>query len=353
MISLICGNVDVIPLRTGSVHAVIVSVPYYGQRDYEIKGQIGAEATAAEYIMRIAVATADIWRVLRDDGSLWLNVGDAYAKRTEDLWGQALEPKQLIGIPFHIMRQLQKLGWIVRSFNIWTKPNAMPEPSRDRPGRDYEAVMQLTKRPSGYFYDAEAVRQNNGRRNLRQTWSIPTRGYSGPHVAPFPPDLVKLCMKAATPEGGVCSLCGAPFQRQTRKGAFVRTRWAAGDDKTLAAQRQARGDGSGPDATSAMVRGGYYRKETIGWVPGCECNADPKPAVVLDPCVGSGTVLEVARELGRDGIGVDLSWDILTGDARRRLYLDRLYEWNSGNAIGGAETAVDTLPLFKGFENES
>ncbi len=167
-------------LNAGSVQCVVTSPPYFGLRDYGAPGQIGLEKTPAEYVAALVAVFAEVWRVLRDDGTVWLNLGDSYAgsgrgptghngignhetrqgfhsPKVRDLEG--LKPKDLIGIPWRVAFALQDAGWYLRSDIIWAKPNCMPESVTDRPTRSHEYLFLLTKKPN-YYYDADAIRED-------------------------------------------------------------------------------------------------------------------------------------------------------------------------------------------------
>jgi DNA modification methylase len=214
-------------LADESLHCIVTSPPYFGLRDYGMDGQIGLEETPEEYVQELVEVFRSARRVLRDDGTLWLNLGDSYGKG-----------KQLLGIPWRVALALQADGWVLRSSIIWHKPNPMPEgTARDRPTRAFEDMFLLAKSPR-YYYDAAAVEEraaqpigkpkltgqhkadangftmngksnsslgsNQGRplRNLRNVWTIPPRPFKGAHFAVFPPALVEPCIKAGCPEGG-------------------------------------------------------------------------------------------------------------------------------------------------------
>jgi DNA modification methylase len=282
-------------LPDASVHCCVTSPPYWGLRDYGHDGQIGLESTPEAYVARMVEVFREVRRVLRDDGTLWLNLGDSYAAggtgrrdtageyadRRAEAFGSGrgngngakdyaqrlvpdgLKPKDLVGIPWRVAFALQADGWWLRQDIIWHKPNPMPESVRDRCTKAHEYVFMLTK-SQRYFYDAEAVSEaakhqdakgipyatrrvldgtvtEIGRqertydakptRNRRSVWTITTKPYRGAHFAVMPPDLVEPCIKAGCPEGGT----------------------------------------------------------------------------VLDPFAGSGTTLAVAAQLGRSGIGCELN----------------------------------------------
>jgi len=244
-------------LPDGFVNTCVTSPPYWGLRDYGVDGQLGAEPSPEEYIERMVAIFREVRRVLRDDGTLWLNLGDSYVgtghkgqhrdpKYAQGRNGQAralnnkvdgLKPKNLVGIPWRVAFALQADGWYLRSDIIWHKPNAMPESVKDRPTKAHEYIFLLTKKPR-YYYDADAIRephvqkdrrgsrrvtyeikakgeqhapsksagylgQNPKGRNKRTVWTVPTRPYKGAHFAVFPPDLIEPCILAGAPEGGI------------------------------------------------------------------------------------------------------------------------------------------------------
>jgi DNA modification methylase len=240
-------------LPDGSVHCVVTSPPYWGLRDYGQYGQIGLEDTPEAYTARMVEVFREVRRVLRDDGTLWLNLGDSYNTssgfsraspeyfREGRVGGSAdkkaithdiLKPKDLVGIPWRIAFALQADGWWLRQDIIWHKPNPMPESVTDRCTKAHEYVFLLTK-SARYFYDAEAIKEEaTGRdpgnvnehkhagqamaetkaglanigasetRNKRSVWTISTKPFSGAHFAVMPPDLVEPCVLAGCPEGG-------------------------------------------------------------------------------------------------------------------------------------------------------
>lgn len=249
-------------LEDQSVQTVVTSPPYWGLRDYGIDGQIGAEPELADFIKRLVEVFAEVRRVLREDGTLWLNIGDGFTSGGRT-WRQAdkklpargmsyrpatpqgLKPKDLLGVPWRLAFALQEDGWYLRSDIVWAKPNGNPESVKDRPTRSHEFVFLLTK-SERYFYDHDAVKQptDDGKtlKAMRSVWNINTEPFPDAHFACFPTKLVEPCVKAGS---------------------------RAGD-------------------------------------------------VVLDPFFGSGTVGEVARNLGRDFVGIELNEEYV-GVACRRL----------------------------------
>lgn len=249
-------------MEAGSVQTAITSPPYFGLRDYGVDGQIGLEETPAAYVAKLVDVFREVRRVLRDDGTVWLNLGDSYAgagysnhyntggaQRSEGgkqrhLLQTGKGNKQLLGIPFRVAFALQEDGWILRADIIWAKSNPMPESVKDRPTKAHEYIFLLSKQPR-YYYDAEAVREPlaettlernqygrprdqhkhfaNGQkhsndnmpshhrdmnctpagRNRRSVWTVSTTPYKGAHFAVFPPKLIEPCVLAGCPTGGV------------------------------------------------------------------------------------------------------------------------------------------------------
>lgn len=203
-------------LPSESVQCVVTSPPYWGLRDYDLPNQIGLEPTLPQFINKLVAVFGEVRRVLRDDGVLWLNIGDGYtsggrAYRAPDKKNPAramdirpdtpegLKPKDLLGIPWRLAFALQDDGWYLRTDIIWNKPNAMPESVRDRPTRAHEYVFMMTK-SLRYHYDREAVRESNGR-NRRSVWPVNTQPFPGAHFATFPPALIEPAILSATDPG--------------------------------------------------------------------------------------------------------------------------------------------------------
>lgn len=206
-------------LPSESVQSVVTSPPYWGLRDYGISGQIGLEPTLPQFINNLVAVFKEVKRVLRNDGSLWLNIGDGYTSgnrgwRAPDKKNPAramdvrpdtpegLKPKDLLGIPWRLAFALQDDGWYLRSDIVWHKPNAMPESVKDRPTRAHEYLFLLSK-SERYYYNSDAVKEGNGdgRRNRRSVWNVCTQPFSEAHFATFPPALVEPCILAGTRRG--------------------------------------------------------------------------------------------------------------------------------------------------------
>jgi DNA modification methylase len=320
-----------------SVHCIITSPPYWGLRDYGIEGQIGIEPSPEEYVQKIVAVLREARRVLRDDGTMWLNLGDCYA-RSRSTWG--LKAKDLVGIPWRVAFALQADGWYLRSDIVWAKPNPMPESVRDRPTKSHEHVFLLSKQ-ARYYYDADAIREpyaestfrraksmdnaaarkdngtaiyqrdltaerqtkafskvtETGGRNRRDVWRIATQATPEAHFATFPEALVEPCIKAGTSERGCCPECGAPWRRVTERGENTGKNGRYDASETTLRN----------DAAKHSGRIGETPVHTVGWQPSCTCGCEVTiPCVVLDPFAGSGTVNLVAHGLGRSSVGIEL-----------------------------------------------
>jgi site-specific DNA-methyltransferase (cytosine-N4-specific) len=199
-----------------SVQTVVTSPPYWSLRDYEADGQIGMAEPLPVFIKSLVATFDEVHRVLSDDGTVWVNIGDSYTSgnrgwRAPDRKNPAramavrpptpdgLKSKDLIGVPWRFAFAMQEAGWYLRSDIIWNKPNCQPESVRDRPTRSYEHIFLFTK-SERYEYDLDAVKGPNGRR-LRDVWDINTQGYPGAHFATFPEELVRRCLLIGSSEG--------------------------------------------------------------------------------------------------------------------------------------------------------
>ncbi len=260
---LIQADARSLPLVDGCVDCVVTSPPYFGLRDYGISNQIGLERTPAAYVETLVYVFRAVRRVLKDAGTAWLNLGDSYSSgnsgmngtgsstlqsstsRCNPTWIQGQRqrdgfgaPKNLLGIPWRVAFALQADGWYLRSDIIWSKPNPMPESVTDRPTKAHEYLFLLTK-SERYFFDAAAIQEpqtsagfsgfsdkstakwakgiggdgkpltsqrnavNDGMRNKRSVWTIPTMPYAGAHFATMPEKLVEPCILAGCPMGGL------------------------------------------------------------------------------------------------------------------------------------------------------
>ena len=384
-------------LPDGSVHCCVTSPPYWGLRDYGVDGQLGLEPTPELYVAHLVEIFAEVRRVLRDDGTLWLNLGDSYAtnpgngrggesvdgglphRSGQDKSRAGLKPKDLVGIPWRVAFALQADGWYLRSDIIWAKPNPMPESVRDRPTKSHEYIFLLAK-SQRYYYDADAIRENGtgteydrtkrarGRmtgtrylvegkgqevagdsfgvgsttRNKRSVWTVSTKPFRGAHFATFPPDLIEPCILAGTSERGCCPKCGAQWERVVERDAeYTDDNGGFGEhgSKWHDKDKQSSGHRIQKNMNALRAQGRdhdnpFPSRTTLGWRPTCSCGREPVPSTVLDPFLGAGTSLVVAVKHLRSGIGIELNPTYLNDIARPRI---------------DAEIAAIQLPLLEGM----
>ena len=215
---LVCGDSEkaLASVPDGVFQTCVTSPPYWSLRDYNIPGQIGLESSVSDYINHLVKIFAELRRTLRDDGTLWVNIGDSYtsggrtwratdkknpirAMQVRPPTPDGLKPKDLIGVLWQLAFALQKQGWYLRADIIWNKPNCQPESVKDRPTRSHEYVFLFSK-SEHYFYDPKAQRGPNGR-NLRSVWDIKTKAYPGAHFATYPDTLVEPCLLVSSRPG--------------------------------------------------------------------------------------------------------------------------------------------------------
>lgn len=374
-------------LPANSVHCVVTSPPYFGLRDYgtaeweggdstcahegtEVRtappgthkqasnkgsvgvrsgdcwkcgakrkdSQIGLEPTPEDYVADLVEVFREVRRVLREDGTVWLNLGDSYCgsrvndgtvnpgisqdRKRGQLAGttrpntkiDGLKQKDLVGIPWRVAFALQADGWFLRNDIIWHKPNPMPESVTDRCTRSHEYIFLLSKN-GYYFYDADAIREPHARewdatnggnlspagnhkangkrrerggnypkpnplgRNKRTVWTITTYAYEGAHFATFPVELPEVCILAGTSEHGCCPQCGSPWIRIVDKTEYQ-------PDEVEPGERRV--DASRADKTRKLSGAEYNKTVRIlgqGWAPTCTCygfSPDDLPEYLTD-----------------------------------------------------------------------
>jgi len=298
-------------LPAETVNCVVTSPPYWGLRDYGVAGQLGLESTPEEYVANMVAVFGEVRRVLRDDGTVWLNLGDSYASDTKGSGGtgksglrkdgrderqrlitaertighqkmdplrlrHGVKPKDLVGIPWRVAFALQADGWYLRSDIIWAKPNPMPESITDRPTKAHEYVFLLAKSPR-YYYDVEAVREpnvtvgdrreGNGRHAYDGKWD--GTGNDGTQQA---------------------------FVTINPAGRNRRSVW------TIATK---------------PYPGAHFAVMPEALVEPCVLAGCPEGGTVLDPFGGSGTVARVANRLSRRAVLIDLNPEYLEQQMKR------------------------------------
>jgi len=342
--------------------------------------EIGLDATPEAYVSKLVEVFREVRRVLKKEGTLWLNLGDSYAssgknsppsdkstlnggkgvgpnEKVMNGLGRAptpdnCKPKDLIGIPWAVAFALRADGWYLRSDIIWHKPNCMPESVTDRPTKAHEYIFLLSK-SKGYYYDMEAIKeplqtnaprttkngegngelahghfgQSKNGRNKRTIWTVNTSPYREAHFATFPEALIEPCILAGTSEKGYCSACGAPWTRHIEKCASV---------KKIRNEPYAIASGKGKHAQLFTRRSSCA--QTIGWRPSCSCILDcawpgPLPGVVLDPFFGAGTTGVVAKKLNRNFIGIELNLEYFAMSKKRIAMISKKLDKYQENKV--------------------
>ncbi len=319
------GNAQAVlaDLLPESVDCCITSPPYAnGLRDYGALGQLGQEPTITEYVEDLRAVLGGVRHVLKDSGSLWLNLGDAYSKQPR----QGAPRGSLLLTPQRVALALATDGWVVRNVAIWHKPNPLPQSARDRLSPTYEVVIFATKTRS-YFFDLDSIRvphrsaDRNGRRRLSErgrryqgnntglgrlkaagrvghvngknpgdVWTITTAADRLGHQATFPEALIERPILATCPEA-ICVQCDHPWTRPTR----IRSR---------------------------RTNEGMRHTREVGELQRCPCRAPVRPGVVLDCFMGTGTTAVVAERLRRDWLGIEVHPGFVTL-AQQRLRMAR------------------------------
>ncbi len=308
-------------LPDASVHCCVTSPPYFGLRDYGVAGQIGLEPTLAEYVEKMVAVFREVRRVLRDDGTLWLNIGDVYAANRgyqvpDGKWVDVgnsrgmkaaaigLKVKDLMGVPWRVAFALQADGWYLRSEIIWHKRSRMPESVTDRPTKAHEHIFLLAK-SERYYYDSEAasepVSDSTVARVMQESWDEQAGSERVPFKTNGPMKAVvkrsgnkqrKDATDRGCPESGVAG--NIPWEGSTRNWRDV---WSLGPEPFK-------------EAHFATFPTEIPRRAIVA---GC-----PAGGTVLDPFGGSGTTGLVADRLQRDAILIELN-PAYAAMARKRI----------------------------------
>jgi DNA modification methylase len=320
---------DVLPeLPESSVHMCMTSPPYFGLRDYGEEDQIGLEESLDDYIENLVRVGDELRRVLRPDGSWWLNLGDSYAG-----------DKNKMLVPHRVAIALQDTGWTVRNDVTWVKPNPMPSSVKDRLNTTTEQVFHLTPEPD-YWYDLDAIREPHAERSIERmdegpvnadtegrgtnddlnpdqlcdpagknpgdVFEVTTKPFADAHFAVYPPELVEKPLKATCPPT-VCAACGSPYEREVERETI--------EDAGRSDDSQYVESGTREEKDAHRQLGGNYQKELEnrdvemkGWQQTCDCDTDAtEPGIALDPFAGAGTTLLKAKELQRRFVGIELN----------------------------------------------
>jgi DNA modification methylase len=376
---IICGDcLEVLKtLPAESVDCCITSPPYYGLRSYlpdghpDKKLEIGLDPTPEAYVNRLVEVFREVKRVLKPEGTLWLNLGDSYAgswgnsghrpeidgtpshqreKKSEYLprggWDQrrdvppnqkvaGCKPKDLIGIPWMVAFALRADGWYLRSDIIWQKPNCMPESVTDRPTKSHEYLFLLSKNQK-YYYDDEAIKEKSVdppgssrggslARSGNDDFVSANNHKGGPSLSngkrnkrtvwTIPTKPFKEAHFATFPEALVepCILAGTSESGYCPECGKPWMRQVENNGR-LIKDRNVDSFASEQQISKGKSRAGTYVPDTktIGWLPSCQCASKPRHGIVLDPFSGAGTVALVAKKLGRHYIGIELNPDYIS-----------------------------------------
>lgn len=317
-----------------SVNMCVTSPPYFGLRDYGVDGQIGLEDTPETFIARLVDVFREVRRVMKDDGTLWVNIGDSYAN--DGKWGGAssgknipsqhgfvrrkvrtgLKPKDLIGIPWMLAFALRADGWYLRQDIIWSKPNPMPESVQDRCTKAHEYIFMLSKSPR-YYYDAQSIRTPAAQSSIAR-WNQDIESQKGSDRVPG---------KA----NGTMKAVGAPKPDKQRghgrRHAGFNDRW-----DSMSAEEQRAGGANKRSVWQVATKPfseAHFATFPEDLIVPCIKAGCPSNGLVLDPFMGAGTTALVARKLGRNYIGYELNPEYIA-IAERRLHsqlgpLDKLF----------------------------
>ena len=295
------------------VQTCITSPPYWGLRDYGVEGQLGLEKTPEEYVERMVEVFRHVWRVLRDDGTLWLNLGDSYASGSnnkphtgilklqehhQDAMNRTirqraiphgLKPKDLIGIPWRVAFALQADGWYLRQDIIWAKPNPMPESVRDRCTKAHEYLFLLSKK-ARYYCDMEAIKEPQADASASRA----LYGWNG-----------------CTDDNSNGARTGAGIRKMADSGATM-------GESGLIPKDGMRNKRSVWTVTTKPYKQAHFATFPPKLIEPCVLAGCPAGGIVLDPFMGSGTTGFVAVENGRDYFGIELNPEYI-GMIKKRI----------------------------------
>jgi len=292
-------------LPDGSINCCVTSPPYYGLRDYGVDGQIGLEQTPDAYVVELVAVFREVRRVLADDGTLWLNLGDSYSgsgkgpagnlgkihnereiKQTSGIVPDGLKPKDLIGIPWRVAFALQADGWYLRQDIIWHKPNPMPESVADRCTKAHEYIFLLSKSPR-YYFDADAIKEASITGDPRRPYgSKGAWDLDGRPLGQRPQGRVRKSVKRGEFDGKTNALPGREAFRAVTETRNKRSVWTVNTKPYKGAHFAT----FPPSLIRPMI------------LAGC-----PIGGTVLDPFGGSGTTAQVSEEEGRNAISIELN----------------------------------------------
>lgn len=339
-------------LDSGLCHTCVTSPPYYGLRDYGVPGQIGLEATPEEYIAHLVAVFREVRRVLRADGTLWLNLGDSYAgsgkgaanypenaklykqgtnkgmvgaSATTKVTAPSCKPKDLIGIPWMVAFALRADGWYLRQDIVWAKPNPMPESVRDRCTKSHEYIFLLSK-SRRYYFDAAAIREPVAESTLarmKQDIEAQEGSYRVPGKTNGP--MKAVCKK----NNGVGFGHGTDKETRNRGRVTDTTRYGGKKYTEYPEEFYRTKSGNAYECdglrnkrdvwtvSTKPFKGAHFATFPADLIEPCILAGCPEGGIALDPFFGSGTVGVVAAKNMRDFIGIDLKLDYCRMSAKR------------------------------------
>ncbi|QAY05800.1 DNA methylase [Gordonia phage Vasanti] len=299
-------------LESGSVNCIVTSPPYFGLRDYGEPGQYGLEASPADYVETMRALFAELRRVLADDGTLWLNLGDSYSARSTTngisnrrdraelapagVWKGDRPAKNLLGIPWRVAFALQDDGWILRNEVIWAKPNGMPESITDRLSKRHEHVFMFAK-STRYWFDLDPIReQYDGDRDIAR------RARSG----------------SVNKDNSIAQAWGQRAEARP-PGTSPQTNGGPTGERHTATHERGRNPGDVWSIPTQPFPGAHFAVMPLALAERCVISGCKPRGTVLDPFSGSGTTGLAASLYGRRYVGIDLSREYLDLSIRTRL----------------------------------
>ncbi len=327
---IICGGCieTLMSIPDKTVQTCITSPPYWGLRDYGVAGQLGQEATPEKYVDNMVVVFDQVRRVLKDDGTLWLNLGDCYAgsgkggqsheKRSKN-WQpkyansgnvpDGLKPKDLVGIPFMVAFALRSAGWYLRCDIIWSKPNPMPESVTDRPTRSHEYIFLLSK-SSQYYYDADSIRTPMRESSVARL-SQNVDGQTGSDRA-----------NAGEKTNGPMKAVRRKKRGHEQEHTGFRDNW----DNLSKEEQQAGGANKRSvwEVATMPFKQAHFATFPVKLIEPCIIAGSRAGDIVLDPFSGAGTTAFRSKELSRKHISIDINPDYCK-IAEQRLAQEELF----------------------------
>lgn len=299
----------------GTFHCAVTSPPYWSMRDYGGDArEMGREKTVCDFLENMIDVGKGIWRLLREDGLYWFNIGDMYAQRnlkggtlSTGLVVPDIKKQEIVNLPSITAMALRSAGWRLVAPVLWQKVTFARIPAQNHPVMNYEYIYQLAKQKDHYF-DIHALSAVEKNRNYpTTTWRM---GYDNEpgfqHSARFPIKLPERCIIASTSEHGVCAECGTQYERVVERKAVGKNKQRPHITYVKTYSDEERGIGIHRAAADKNVK--INIRKTIGWEKKCDCDCEEvKPALVFDPFLGTGTTAVAAELLGRRWAGSELT----------------------------------------------